>query len=444
MSEQLELASNLVELALKNGAEAADAMVSEGVSLSASARLGKIEDVERAETKETGLRVIIGQKQAFISGSGLSQNDLDTIAKRAVDMARLAPDDPYCGLAPKDRLAKDFEDLDILDPTEPDIEQLQNLAQETEATARGVAGITNSEGAGASWARGTTGLVTSDGFSGSYTASSWSLSCAVLGGEGEAMERDYAAHGSRHFADLETPQQIGQRAAERTLARLNPRKIASMKAPVIFSPRVSKSLLGHFASAISGSAVARGTSFLKEKMGAQIFASGINIIDDPKRKRGIRSLSFDGEGVAVEKLNLIENGILQCWLLGSSAAKQLGLETNGRAARGIGGPPHPTTTNLHIEAGALSPEDMQKQIGTGLLVTELIGMGVNGVTGDYSRGAAGFWIENGEIAYPVSEITIASNLMDMFQNLTPASDLEFKHGVNAPSLLINEMSLAGL
>ncbi|MGC6512752.1 MAG: TldD/PmbA family protein [Parvibaculales bacterium] len=444
MSKQLELADLLVQKALQRGADAADAMVSEGVSLSAGSRLGNIEDLERAEAMELGLRAIIGTKQAFISGSGITPDGLDAIAERAVEMARLAPDDPFCGLADKDLLTGDFPDLDICDPNEPDMEQLQKLAEATEAHAREVEGITNSEGAGAGWSHGKTGLVTSHGFSGSYAATSWSLSCAVLGGAGDAMERDYASHSARHFADLDTPEEVGLRAAERTLERLNPRKIESTKVPVLFNPRVSSSLLGHFSGAVSGSSVARGTSFLKDMMDQQVFAKGIRIVDDPLRKRGLRSVSFDGEGVGAQALTLVEDGILKSWVLETSSAKQLGMKSNGRAARGMGGPPHPSVTNLHIEAGDLTPEALMRQIGTGLLVTELIGMGVNGVTGDYSRGAAGMWIENGEPAFPVSEITIAGNLKDMFLTMTPASDLTFRRGINAPSLLIEEMSLAGL
>ncbi len=448
ISKQLELGERLVKKALSKGADAADAIVSEGISLSAGARLGKLEHVEHAKATELGLRAIIGTKQAFISSSGIigdsAENRLDALAQRVVDMAQRAPDDPYCGLAEKTLLATDFSALDICDKQEPDMAYLQNQALETEACAMGVAGISNSEGGGASWSHSHTGLVTSHGFRGTYAATSWSLSCAVLGGENDAMERDYASHSTRHFEDLDSPEQVGLRAATRTLERLNPRKIKSTKAPVMFCPRVSSSLLGHFAGAIAGNSVARGTSFLKDMMQQQVFSKGIKIIDDPCRQRGLRSIRFDGEGVSAKPLTLIEDGVLQTWLLSSASAKQLGLKTNGRAARGIGDAPHPSITNLYMAAGKSPPEALQKQIKTGLLVTELIGMGVNGVTGDYSRGAAGFWIENGVPVYPVSEITIASTLQDMFLNMIPASDLEFRHGVNAPSLLIEEMSLAGL
>ncbi|MGB2152159.1 MAG: TldD/PmbA family protein, partial [Parvibaculales bacterium] len=307
-----------------------------------------------------------------------------------------------------------------------------------------VDGITNSEGGGAGWGRATTALVTSHGFEGAYTSTSFSTSCAVIGGEGEAMERDYASHTARHLEDLDAPEDIGARAGERTIKRLNPRKMESTKTNVVYHPRVSASLLGHLSAAISGSAIARGTSFLRDQMGQQVMSKAITIHDDPLRPRGLRSAGFDGEGVKTEKLTPVDKGVLQCWWLDSAAARQLESETNGRAARGIGGPPSPSATNLYMQAGEESVETMLKNIGTGFYVTELIGMGVNGVTGDYSRGASGFWIENGEIAYPVSEMTIAGNLKEMFLHMTPADDLQFRRGVNAPTILVEGMALAGL
>jgi PmbA protein len=334
--------------------------------------------------------------------------------------------------------------LDIADSYEPDADKLLAMAVACEEAARGVTGITNSEGAGTGWGRATTALVTSHGFEGAYTSTSFSASCAVIGGEGDAMERDYASHSARHLEDLDAPEDIGLRAGERTIERLNPRKIESTKTNVVYAPRVSASLLGHLSGAISGSAIARGTSFLRDQMGQQIMSASITIEDDPLRPRGLRSAGFDGEGVATEKLTPIDKGVLQNWWLDSASARQLELETNGRAARGIGGPPGPSATNLYMLAGDDSVDTMLKNIGTGLYVTELIGMGVNGVTGDYSRGASGFWIENGELAYPVSEVTIASNLKEMFLNMTPADDLVFRRSVNAPTILVEGMALAGL
>lgn len=440
----LQLAQKIIELAKAAGADAADALVSDSASLSLSCRMGVLEDCERAESRDIGLRAMIGQKQAFVSGSAVDDAALKQLARRAVDMAQATPEDRYCGFAPQDRLADTLPDLDIADAHEPSADALLAMAQTCEEAARAVDGITNSEGAGTGWGKSTTALATSDGFAGSYTSTSFSLSCAVIGGEGETMERDYASHSARHLEDLDAPETVGQRAGERTMARLNPRKIESTKTNVVYDPRVSASLLGHLAGAITGTSIARGTSFLRDEMGKQIMNEAITICDDPLRARGLRSAGFDGEGVATEKLTPVENGVLQCWFLDSASARQLALETNGRAARGAGGPPSPSPTNLYMQAGDISVADMLKQIDTGFYVTELIGMGVNGVTGDYSRGASGFWIEKGDIAYPVSEITIASNLKEMFLNMTPADDLAFRRGVNAPTVLVENMSLAGL
>ena len=440
----IALAQKLIDLTRAAGADAVDVLVSDSASLSVSCRMGVLEDTERAESRDIGLRAMIGQKQAFVSGSAIDDTALQQLAQRAVDMAQATPEDRYCGFAPEDRLTDHIPALDIADAYEPDADKLLAMAVACEEAARGVTGITNSEGAGTGWGRATTALVTSHGFEGAYTSTSFSASCAVIGGEGDAMERDYASHSARHLEDLDAPEDIGLRAGERTIERLNPRKIESTKTNVVYAPRVSASLLGHLSGAISGSAIARGTSFLRDQMGQQIMSASITIEDDPLRPRGLRSAGFDGEGVATEKLTPIDKGVLQKWWLDSASARQLELETNGRAARGIGGPPGPSATNLYMLAGDDSVDTMLKNIGTGLYVTELIGMGVNGVTGDYSRGASGFWIENGELAYPVSEVTIASNLKEMFLNMTPADDLVFRRGVNAPTILVEGMALAGL
>ncbi|MGB0314352.1 MAG: TldD/PmbA family protein [Parvibaculales bacterium] len=440
----IALAHKLIELTKAAGADAADVLVSDSASLSVSCRMGQLEDTERAESRDIGLRAMIGQKQAFVSASAVDEEALKQLAQRAVDMAQATPEDRYCGFAPEDRLSSEIPALDIADAYEPDTDKLLSMAVACEDAARAVDGITNSEGGGAGWGRATTALVTSHGFEGAYTSTSFSTSCAVIGGEGEAMERDYASHTARHLEDLDAPEDIGARAGERTIKRLNPRKMESTKTNVVYHPRVSASLLGHLSAAISGSAIARGTSFLRDQMGQQVMSKAITIHDDPLRPRGLRSAGFDGEGVKTEKLTPVDKGVLQCWWLDSAAARQLESETNGRAARGIGGPPSPSATNLYMQAGEESVETMLKNIGTGFYVTELIGMGVNGVTGDYSRGASGFWIENGEIAYPVSEMTIAGNLKEMFLHMTPADDLQFRRGVNAPTILVEGMALAGL
>ncbi len=440
----IALAHKLIDLTKAAGADGADVLVSDSASLSVSCRMGQLEDTERAESRDIGLRAMIGQKQAFVSGSAVDEEALKQLAQRAVDMAQATPKDRYCGFAPEDRLSSEIPALDIADEYEPDADKLLSMAVACEDAARAVDGITNSEGGGAGWGRATTALVTSHGFEGAYTSTSFSASCAVIGGEGEAMERDYASHTARHLEDLDAPEDIGQRAGERTIKRLNPRKMESTKTSVVYHPRVSISLLGHLSAAISGAAIARGTSFLRDQMGQQVMSKAVTIEDDPLRLRGLRSAGFDGEGVKTEKLTPVENGILQCWWLDSAAARQLETETNGRAARGIGGPPSPSATNLYMQAGEESVETMLNNIGTGFYVTELIGMGVNGVTGDYSRGASGFWIENGEIAYPVSEMTIAGNLKEIFLHMTPADDLSFRRGVNAPTILVEGMALAGL
>ena len=380
---------------------------------------------------------------AFVSSTDFADDALDALPGRAVAMARLAPEDKYAGLAPKDRLARDIPDLDLADSREPAAETLIERARAVEAAALEVKGVTNSEGGGANFHRTGVALATSEGFFGRYAGTSHGIGVAVLAGEGTGMQMDHDSTSARHASDLEKPQTVGQRAGERAVAKLDPRKIKSQRLSVVYDPRTANGLLGHFAGAISGSSIARGVSFLKESMGKDVFAKGISVIDDPHRLRGHRSKPFDGEGVANARRALIEDGRLTTWLLDCASARQLGLATTGHAARGTGGPPSPSTTNLYMEPGSLSPEALIADIREGFYVTELMGMGVSMVTGDYSRGASGFWIEDGRIAYPVAEVTIAGNLKDMFANLTPASDLEFRHGTNAPTLRVEGMTVAG-
>jgi PmbA protein len=438
-----EILHDLIQAARRAGADAADALVVESVSASVSYRLGKLEDVERAESSDLGLRVFVGQRVAFVSSTDLSSRGLAELPDRAVGMARLAPEDRFACLAPAELLAKSFRSLDLEDAEEPAADILVERARAVEGAAMAVPGITNSEGGGASFSRSAIALATSEGFLGRYAASTHSIGVAVLAGEGTGMERDYESTSARHNADLESPELVGARAGRRTVARLGPRKAKSQAVPVVYEPRVASGLLGHFAGAISGAAVARGVTFLKDRMGEQVFSSNISIVDDPHRLRGLRSKPFDGEGVYNTRQALIENGVLRTWLLDCASARQLGLTTTGHAARGTGGPPSPSATNLYMEPGSQSPDALMADIGQGLYVTELIGMGVNGVTGDYSRGAAGFWIESGKIAYSVSGVTIAGNLKDMFRNIIPANDLEFRHGFNAPTLRVEGMTVAG-
>lgn len=435
--------SRLLDLARRAGADAADALTVDSVSTSLSVRLGHLEDVERAESGDIGLRVFIGKRQASASASAFDDAALNQLVEKAIAMARIAPEDPYCGLADEAQLARQFPDLDLEAKDEPSSAALKALALAAEEAARGVAGVTNSEGANAAFGLSRITLGATNGFLKSYGATSHSVSVSVLAGEGTAMERDDAFTSARHLADMEDAAAIGREAGTRAVARLNPRKASSAKMPIVYDPRVSMSLVQHFASAIMGTSVARGVSFLKEKMGARVFASGIHVIDDPHIVRGHRSKPFDGEGIANRRMVLADDGRLTTWIMDLASARQLKLASTGHAARGVGGPPSPSATNLYIAKGKVSPAALIGDIASGFYVTELIGMGVNGVTGDYSRGAAGFMIENGKITYPVSEVTIAGNLKDMFLHMTAADDLVFKYGTNAPTLRVEGMTLAG-
>ncbi len=439
----LSFLNELVARAVKAGADAADALAAEGTSLSVSQRLGKREDLERSEGVDLGLRVFVGKRSAIVSSTDRSPAAVDELVERAVAMAKIAPEDPHAGLAEPDLLAKSWPNLDLLDATEPSPEELYARAAEAEDAARAVPGVANSEGADASWGRSTVALATSGGFAGAYSGSSHSVSASVIAGEGTAMERDYDFSSARFLSDLEDATAIGRAAGERAVKRLNPKKVKSAQVPVVYDPRVSNGILRHLASAISGTAVARGTSFLRDKLNEKIFADGIVIVDDPHRARGLASRPFDGEGVANHKTNLVDSGTLTTWLLDTSSAHQLGLRSAGHASRGASSPPSPSTSNLYMEPGSRAPADLMADIEAGFYVNELIGFGINPVTGDYSRGAAGFWIEKGELAYPVSELTIAGNLKDMFLNLTPANDLVFRYGANAPTLRIEGMTVAG-
>ncbi len=441
--DPLALLDDLIARARKAGADAADAVLVEGASLSHAQRLGKVEKLERAEGYDLGLRVLIGKRQAIVSSNDRSAAALAALIERAIAMAKTVPEDPYCGLADSSELARDWPDLDLVDPQEPAPEALIAQAGAAEDAARAVAGVTNSEGAEAGWSRSRIALAASNGFAGSYGMTHRSVSVAVLAGTGTGMERDYDFSSAIWGEDLADPVAIGKSAGERAVKRLGARKVATCQAPVVFDPRVAGGMLRHLVGAISGPAIARGTSFLKDKLGQRIMPAGISIIDDPHRKRGLRAKPFDGEGVRNGRRAIIEDGVLQTWLLDLRSARQLGLKSTGHASRGTSGPPGPGPTNLFLEPGAVTAAELIGDITHGFYVCELMGMGVNGVTGDYSRGAAGFWIENGEIAYPVSELTIAGNLKDMFMHLTPANDLVFKTGSDAPSLRIDGMTVAG-
>lgn len=444
VSEAESRVADLVSAARRAGADASDALYVRNASTNVSVRLGALEDVERSEGEEIGLRVFVGRRSASVSSSDLSAEALAELVERATAMAREAPEDPFAGLAPEGRLLKDGVPwLDSEDAAEPSPTELRQRALEAEDAARAVSGVTNSEGAGSSASRSVFALATSHGFVRGYASTGFGCSASVIAGEGGAMQRDYAYHSARHLADLEDSATIGRRAGERAVARLDPGKLASGPMPVLFDPRVGSSMLGHLAGAITGSSVARRTSFLLDRLGEQVFAKGVTIRDDPHRVRGLRSRPFDGEGLPTAPRDVIADGVLTGWLMDSASARQLGLEPTGHASRGIGGPPGVSTTNFYMAPGELSPGELMADIKLGLLVTELIGQGVNGVTGDYSRGASGFVIRDGQIAEPVAEITIASNLKDMYLNLTPANDLEFRRGVDVPTLRIEGMTVAG-
>jgi PmbA protein len=442
-TDALSLLDDLIARARKAGADAADAVLFESVSLSHAQRLGKVEKLERSEGYDLGLRVLIGKRQAIVSSNDRSASALSELLDRAIAMAKTVPEDPYCGLAAPEELAHDWPSLDLVDPTEPAPATLIARAGAAEDAARAVPGVTNSEGAEASWGRATVALVASNGFAGSYSGTHSSISTSVLAGTGTGMQVDGDYTTAVWAEDLLDPRAIGKSAGERAVKRLNPRKVPTQKVPVVFDQRVAGGMLRHLVGAISGPAIARGTSFLKDKLGQRIFPAGLNIIDDPHRKRGLRAKPFDGEGVRNQRRALVDDGVLQTWLLDLRSARQLGLKSTGHAARGTSGPPGPAPTNLYMEPGAMTVLELIADIKQGLFVGELMGMGVNGVTGDYSRGAAGFWIENGALTYPVSEVTIAGNLKEMFLHLTPASDLVFKTGSDAPSLRIDGMTVAG-
>ena len=446
-SDLTQLAERLVAAARRAGADQADALAVRSVSLAVEVRDGAVEESERSEGDDLGLRVIVGHKQAVVSTNDLKGDGFDALAERAVAMARAAPDDRFAGLADVSQLARDVAHevaaLDLLDPEMPDVNVLEERAREAEAAGLAVRGVTKSGGASASAGIGGLVLVTSHGFHGATIASRHGISMTAIAGDGTGMERDYDFSSTLHASDLENALAIGRRAGERAVERLNPRKVTTRRVPVVFDSRISGSMVGHLASAANGSSIARKTSFLREKLGEKIFASGIHIIDDPLRHRGLRSRPFDAEGIAGRCRHLVEDGVLKTWILDCTTARELSLETTGHAQRGVSSTPSPGPSNLHMAPGGKSPDELIADIADGFFITDMIGMGVNLVTGDYSRGASGFWIENGERTYPVSEVTIAGHLSEMFASLVPANDLVFRYGTNAPTLRVEGMTVAG-
>jgi PmbA protein len=440
----LDRTTDLIARAVRAGASAADAVYGGSASRSVSVRLGVLEDVGSAEGAEMGLRVFIGSRSATASSSDFSSESIDALIERTVAMARLAPEDRFAGLAPDELLTSGpFATFDSNDNQDVTPEALKERALAAEEAALAVTGVTNSQGGSAGVGHGVSAIATSAGFAGSTTGSSHSVSASVLAGEGDAMQRDYAYHSVRHLSDLDDAATIGREAGTRAVGRMNPVRLKSGPMTVVFDPRVGPSLLGALMGAISGSGIARKTSFLLDALGTQIFDSGVSIIDDPWLPRGFRSRAFDGEGLPTKPTTIIDKGVLTGWIAESASARQIGITPTGHAARGISGAPGASATNLRMEAGSVTPAALMADIADGFYVTELIGMGVNGLTGDYSRGASGFRIVNGELAEAVSEVTIAGNLKDMFRAITPANDLTLRYTTNTPTLRIDGMTLAG-
>ncbi|MCA3560778.1 MAG: TldD/PmbA family protein [Aestuariivirga sp.] len=439
IDDLIALAGEAVAHARKLGADAAHAAAADGRSTEISVLDGKIEKLEQAEARDISLKVFAGKSSSSISGSVLTREAIHRLAENALRMAKLAPPDPYAGIADPGQLATDIPELDLAANDLPDPAKLEELAKRAESAGLAVKGVTKSSGAGASRSETSVGIVISNGFAQGYTRTGVSVSMSAIAGEGLGMQRDYDYSSAIHFADLRDPEVIGRSAGGRAVERLNPRKVKSQSVPVIYDRRVASGLIGHLLGAINGAAIARGTSFLKDALGQQIFGSHITITEDPHMLRGHGSRPFDGEGLACHRRNLIEDGVLTGWFLDLRSARQLGLPPTGQGSRG-----GPSTSNVFLPAGAETPEEQIKSLKQGLYVTELIGASINNVTGDYSRGASGFWIENGELTFAVSEITIAGNLKDMFKTVRPASNLEFRSPVSAPNCLVEGLTIAGV
>ena len=437
----------LIDTAITNGATNADCILSRSRGVSITRRLGKDENIQRYEDFDTGLRVFVDNKISSVSTNENSEEALKEVAKRAVEMAKIAPEDEYSLIASKELLQQfsiqEDINIDCYDAVEPSTDVIRDRASEVEDIALNVKGITNSDGADASWGEGETLLMTSNGFFGSSKRSNHSVSVVVIAEKNGKMERDYDYSSKVYGEDLKDGKNIGLEAAKKTLARIGARKPGTGQYPVIFDPRVSRSIASHFASAINGSSIARRTSFLKDSLNNKIANRSITLIDDPFLKRGLGSRLFDAEGLGTSKHVLIRDGVLENWLLDLSSAKQLNILPTANAKRGISGPPSPGTTNLSILPGEETPESLISSVSNGFYITDMIGSSVSMVTGDYSRGASGFWIKNGELSYPITEATIAGNLKEMFKTLKPANDLNYLHSINCPTILIEGMTIAG-
>ena len=439
-----DLLHDIVQAALKAGADAAEAVSADRRALSVGVRNGRLEDLEREESRDLGLRVFVGRRQASVSASDLSAATQARLVERAVAMARLAPEDPYADLAPDDRLARGpLPDLDLYDPSEPSAETMERRSAEAEAAALAVTGVSKSEGGHASWSASEWRLVTSHGFDGRHKGSAFSLGVGVIAEKDGAMERGGESRATRYLSDLPGAAEIGLKAGERAVARVGPRKIASTTAPVIFENRIATQVLSPLLGAISGPTIARGSSFLKDKLGQRVLPAGVNMIDDPFRLRGLGSTPFDDEGVAVERREIVEDGVITTWLLNTAAAAQLEMASTGHASRGLAGPSGVSTHNLHLAPGERDKAGLMAEAGSGLLITSMFGPSLNANNGDWSAGVSGFWFEDGELAYPVSEVTVAGNLIDLYARLVRGSDLEFRGSFNSPSLMFDAVAIAG-
>lgn len=440
------LTARLLDAARKAGADSADAVAVAGDAVSIDVRSGKLEQAERAEGFDIGLRVLIGQRQASVSASDISDSVITSMAERAVAMAREAPEDPNAGLADPSQLARswDLAALEMIDPAEaPTAAQLQDDALRAEAAAAAVQGISQVDSSSASYSRRAFHMAASNGFSGGYGRTGRAVSCVAITGTGGQMERDFAGESRAWASDLPSAESVGLLAAQRTLERAGASKPPTGQFPILFDERISSSLVGHLLNAINGSAIARGSSWLRDKMGTQILPTGMDLLEDPFRPRVAGSRPFDGEGLPTSRRALIRNGVLESWILDLATARKLGLESTGHAARGTGGPPAPSPGNVALTQGSRSREDLIRDMGTGLLVTSMIGATISPTTGDYSRGAAGFWVENGVITRPVNECTIAGNLLDMLARIIPANDARLHLSAVVPSLLVEGMTIAG-
>jgi len=440
------LTEALLATARKAGADAADAIAVSATSLSADVRGGRLEQAERAESLEIGLRVLIGRRQACVSASDTAPGTLAEMARRAVAMAREAPEDPHAGLAEPGQLARDWDlaALELDDPApEPAPSTLEDDARRAEAAALAVAGVSQVQAASAGYGRQEMHLAASNGFSGGYARTSRSVSCVAITGEGTAMERDWHAEGRVWQADLPTAESVGRTAGERAAARSGPRKPPTGAFPVLYDERIAATLIGHLLAAINGTAVARGASWLRDALGTEVLPSALHLTEDPLRPRIGASRPFDAEGLSTFRRDLVAGGVLTGWVLDLATARKLGMQSSANASRGLAAPPSPSVTSIALTQGAASRDALLRDMGTGLLVTSLIGSSVNPTTGDYSRGASGFWVERGEIAWPVNECTVAGNLRDMLRRITPADDARPHAAMQVPSLLVEGLTIAG-